>query len=652
MHDPNPQTIKIIEEFSEYLHEPAENSQSDSENFEENIPSTVVTNSPTTESSVTVDRTDVVTENTVTSHRKSVSFDLSDTEYKPVYDTFEKSRNIDADVFAPPPATRATDLTIKMHTHSANDGYEIPISQPVHQYSDKIHKKGILRSPNPSPATTLDRVVASSSHTDEHFNKNNEIERENPFRKEFFSEPEHVQLIETSEDSSVEQNVYEEIPHSSDPFLLKLKPVTSYGGDTQITAFLSNEKIHSDRQHRSKLPQKTVDINTVNSKQDQRPEMKKNTKIEFSPDAPLPPIPSPAIKDLRRTISLNRPTESPPPPPINFSTLPSADKLHYIESDSSIFEIIPAKFDMLPTTKRAEFYHENSPDNILVTEDTYRQIMLRENEMRNAIKCQQSDTTKSRIPVRQAPPPPPTPPLMQQQQQQEQYQQQPPVNLIRSVQQPVFISTNVPYHQQNSAITMLSPTQIFPQTQILPVQYSHLPMPQQPGYYRTFSPQPQIHLAYPSTSTGGGYTLSHPVPHSSYMVSDTTMFRAQIQQDVANTNDLNVPLMGHSLAFNQNLSAIPVTVDSTMSTAVFENVTNTQSINWNNNTLLNASDFEYRNQSHIAVVPAQNQMSTFLSNPSAQSEISPIRIPTSATQYSYPSPTTPTLLSFGKQSSV
>lgn len=514
------------------------------------------------------------------SHRKSVSFDLGDPEFRTIY--LEDDQQI---------------VTIKKsisHERLLNDNYEIPVETVKHQ------KKGILRSPSPmSNSSTLDRPplippapLPTNTTRREKIQPDNEIERENPFRKEFFAEEE-----EDKQEHSPDQNIYEEIdftrakfkdssdsegyesgrisgPGRESRFLNRDRARSTYDSDNSVMSpieehtnsrYYSNEHLIEEPEKRipikwpvykstgdlldhsrvrpplppkppSKLPVTLSYANVSykdvsNSNQSielvevierkipttettSRPE---SNKFEFDAYAPLPPLPSlppqsPRIKTFKRHPSTERPTESPPPPPVNLATLPSRNKMHRIDADPTIIGIVPTKFDILPTARRVEFVHENSPENILVTETTHREIMLHENKLRNSIRESQSvaaPSSKLNVPVRQAPPPPP------------------PAHRQQS-------TPSTPMTPQHVQSPMFMPSQIFPQSQILPVQFSHLPMPQQAGYFQTFQPPlpPPPPTAQPITTTtihhhhGGGYSVGgtgHSSPMPNYMVSDANM---------------------------------------------------------------------------------------------------------------------------------
>lgn len=630
-------------------------------------------------------RTDVVSTGTNTSsHRKSVSFDLGEFEYEPVPASVHGDDDYDEDddesIFK-----HSLDNTV-INT-ALNDGYEIPrCSPPTH--TEKSQKKGILRSSSPMSNSSM------SSYTRKDIQSEPEIDRENPFRKEFFGDSIR----------SVEYNIYEEIGASSRhkddssdserSVNSKIRPKSFYENavahqqpPTRIdNKFVSSENLSSDSEQ--KIPIKRPIFKSTGSLFGNRPankppvpprppnvkhadvvyneglktiqnEMEHGDLVEymqhnvetntitiiksdnmrtdmhaqeFNDDLPLPPITSPPPQGIRRNLSVDRPKDSPPPPPINLATMPSRNKLRSSDLiDPSIIEIVPAKYTETPTPKRVQFVNENSLNNILVTEDTLRDIMLQENDLRNAIS--QSHTESMNIPVRQAPPPPTN------QQQHHQQQQQQTLIMPSSTLNISSPTGSLQRYQQTMMTPVLSHNQIFPQSQILPVQYSHLPVPQQPGIFHTFqSPTSQLNYGYQSPSTMSQSNIG------GYMVSDNThVMGIQMQQGVTNISQSQqfVPNMGQTVNFNQNFPL--------QSGHQYVNVTNPNLINWNN-----TQQLEYYKQTQsVPYSLSNNSMNTTPSLLSPTYEISPIRItsPTSPNNSKSP-PNSPTLQSFGKQTSV
>ncbi|XP_053970119.1 uncharacterized protein LOC128871949 isoform X3 [Anastrepha ludens] len=262
-----------------------------------------------------------------------------------------------------------------------------------------------------------------------------------------------------------------------------------------------------------------------------------------TPTLPLtPPAGSIAKLPLRVKTprSPSRPRESPPPPPppINYATMPkptspSVQVRKNDEAEAYYMEVLPPlppppPADEVPPSQRrhSEFIHENSPDHILVTEDEHRTIMLNENEIRNQLRSisRKSQIPELGVPHEDAPPVPnyasikhsvnpfidssddnfdslPLPP--------------PPENLLSFAAQNPGCDSSSHCDSESSTINIvspissitspnanmqpkldnlssiaavqtdtpsnnpLSPTQIFPTAQILPVQYTSLPQPQQ-----------------------------------------------------------------------------------------------------------------------------------------------------------------------------
>ncbi|XP_050341503.1 microtubule-associated protein futsch isoform X6 [Bactrocera neohumeralis] len=132
-----------------------------------------------------------------------------------------------------------------------------------------------------------------------------------------------------------------------------------------------------------------------------------------TPTVPITPPPAGSSAKLPVRVktprSPSRPRESPPPPPVNYSTMPklASPTPHVKKSEETYYlEVLPPppplSDDEIPPSQRrhTEFIHENSPDHILVTEDEHRTIMLHENEVRNQLR---GASRKSQIPELGAP---------------------------------------------------------------------------------------------------------------------------------------------------------------------------------------------------------------------------------------------------------
>lgn len=451
------------------------------------------------------------------SHRKSVSFDLGDSDNP-------------ANEFAP----RSSSMERLL-----NDNYEVPLAESI----NKPHlRKGILRSPSPMLSSPLDRPPQTptpnlpSGRRDIVY-VDREIERDNPFRREFFNE-----------DDEPTQNIYEEIGFNREPKEcadnendrlyrnVMMAPPKKVGNTSSIQSSADSYRYHSNEAlldaNVKKIPikwpftkstgdlsvrpkegpplppkpkVKTAEIVYNQGLKTLRQEMEIGDLVElehnpvtntvsavpkppkvfdFNADTPLPPIPqSPSKVKIK-----SRPNESPPPPPVNLATLPSRNKMHRIEADPSIIGIVPnTKLCGLTSPRPVGLRPENSPDNILVSESTHRDILIHENQVRNNLMSEGNESPKINVPVRHAPPPP------------------------------------VPVKSPST------PSQVLPPPQILPVQYSHLPMPQHPGYfhappYSTNTSSPQTSFNYvPSQAASAAASLMlsppPPPPLANYLVS-------------------------------------------------------------------------------------------------------------------------------------
>ncbi|XP_046805854.1 uncharacterized protein LOC111674587 isoform X4 [Lucilia cuprina] len=233
------------------------------------------------------------------------------------------------------------------------------------------------------------------------------------------------------------------------------------------------------------------------------------------PNTPGPSTsPSPKLP-VRVNIprSPSRPKESPPPPPINFATMPKfppkmqPSLIPALHEESQYMEVLPPlpsvppliaapSIDEVPPSQRrpSDFIHENSPDNILVSEEEHRTILLQENELRNQLRRTSSKTQVPElgVPPELAPPVPGSQYSSSSSSTSFKYLQRLELSAHRV---PTTASTITPHHDP------LSPTKIFPTAQILPVQYASLPQPQHPSAAHVIPP------GQPIFTLGGGYVL-------------------------------------------------------------------------------------------------------------------------------------------------
>ncbi|XP_043863387.1 protein lap4 isoform X12 [Drosophila mojavensis] len=398
-------------------------------------------------------------------HRKSVSFDLSGDERSK--SDYERSRSRTPDRF-----TRAYDS--EQDTRS--------------KISSRMPRKGILRatSPSSSASSTLERrpdplppIVPTVARIREvespklqHVSRatspdppEGELDRENPFRQVHPSEDdEYTQIaraISMSPRSPRNQFFFGGARSNED--LLEQSP--SSGRSTPSTVISkSTENLTGTR---PKVPPPTLPkpqlkkadlVRNVALETFQATDVGQGDFAVFEHDASTNTIHQVPKLPVRLASKTPRPRESPPPPPVNFATMPKSPLPRLpspLVEESAYMEALP------PAQLRPhDFVHENSPDNILVTPEQHRDFLLRENEMRNQLRAP--------------------------------YEPAPPIPIAG-------ISGGDNGGNNNNYAPLLlgpaSPTEIFPTAQILPVQYASLPQPQQPNKLRlggaASQPQPQ-----------------------------------------------------------------------------------------------------------------------------------------------------------------
>ncbi|GAB0093092.1 protein lap4 [Sergentomyia squamirostris] len=455
--------------------------------------------------------------------RKSVSFDLSENSSEEAPETPVYHR----------PMTPKADNTRHIESDDNIFSYE---SDEVTK-SEKPKRRGILRSPSPqieSPRSTLERPTVnknlrrelSPDPRVEEEEEDRELERENPFRNE----------VLTAKRFSDKFKEYSKIPRGGDSGSDsedRNRPVSTYGYDHDYTwtfkhikkGFEDISQSNENLNRPSKIPMKKPTFFKSTSSLPERPlgkppippkppvsvkkaDLVKNDAYNrlsmehgdfvefqhdaetnaireiprpFSPDTALPPVPrnDPKKVPFKRIGSVDRPTERPPPPPP--------------KSPGVQFEVIPAKYDVLPTPKTPELIHENCPDNILVTEEIHRNFLLEENEIRNALQEEIDDANNNK-------------PL--------------PNPFLSDSDSDITAASGVEHPG-----SILSPNHIFPPPQILPVHYSQLPMPQQPGYYIPYS-APSVPQYLVSPQHGYGYPPAQPV----FAMPQTTWTHGYVHQ--------------------------------------------------------------------------------------------------------------------------
>lgn len=481
-------------------------------------------------------------------HRKSVSFDLSGDERSK--SDYERSRSRTPDRF-----TRAYDS--EQDTRS--------------KISSRMPRKGILRatSPSSSASSTLERrpdplppIVPTVARIREvespklqHVSRatspdppEGELDRENPFRQVHPSEDdEYTQIaraISMSPRSPRNQFFFGGARSNED--LLEQSP--SSGRSTPSTVISkSTENLTGTR---PKVPPPTLPkpqlkkadlVRNVALETFQATDVGQGDFAVFEHDASTNTIHQVPKLPVRLASKTPRPRESPPPPPVNFATMPKSPLPRLpspLVEESAYMEALP------PAQLRPhDFVHENSPDNILVTPEQHRDFLLRENEMRNQLRApyepappipiagisggdnggnnnnyavnypflDSSDTDIDSLPLPPPPPPPiptsmpspPTPtnadpPTMSAQH--SHHLHETPLIAVATNATSYFPIANANNNYLDAAPQPLllgpaSPTEIFPTAQILPVQYASLPQPQQPNKLRlggaASQPQPQ-----------------------------------------------------------------------------------------------------------------------------------------------------------------
>lgn len=528
-------------------------------------------------------------------HRKSVSFDLDAKEYTPVYMMEQEQVKVNKSKYSIEDRLRS----------SKNEYYRNPSYQSVYQsqenqerqrqgdiftypekyteynrmsdtgsYERQQQKRGILRSPSPMtdypilrsqqqshshhyyqspppppPLTTLSRkdVDVGEDMSDK------EIERDNPFRKEFLSK-EDLHRIDT-ENAAIYSNVikrnsaenarysrpqsvhdsYERPPSvltpreqiylsndnlldssASNPAGIKRIPIKI--GNLNTPMILRKPPLppakpqlpikHADLVRNEGLEmlepnqgfieyEHHADTNTITIARPAPPPPITPLSAEVFPDIPLPPVPpvqSPNRTRFGRNQSVERPTlPPPPPPPINklLSSNPPPPP------PQMKIEIVPAKFDVLPIARKPEYIHGSLGGSILVSEEMHRNILLQENEIRNSRNSGIYSSDRESITIT------------------DQY----------------FIPQNE-----------------YSPTKVLPVQYSQLPRPQQPGYYQKVPANTEkLIFNYPPQSAFTAYGRQQQ-PLGSYLVSDNN------NQNNETTATTNVNNNQQSSSTNKNRS--------------------------------------------------------------------------------------------------
>ncbi|XP_070073163.1 protein lap4 isoform X12 [Drosophila takahashii] len=466
-------------------------------------------------------------------HRKSVSFDLSGDERSK--SDYERSRSRTPDGY-----TRAYDS-----------------EQDTRGSRNRLPRKGILRATSPCstleksqpivPAVARIREVESpqlqrvSRATSP--DRPGELDRENPFRHPTAEDDEYTRIAKEVSRSprsprSTREHFFFGSSRSSEDLLEQSQSQSQSSGRSTPNTVISKstENLSTTTGTRPKVPPPTApkpQLKKANLVRNVALETFQNTDVGqgdftvFEHDAStntIHPVEAKLPVRLVTKTKPGRPRESPPPPPVNFATMPtrvpSTPSLKEMEAESIYMEALPPTPSQL---RPHEFLHENSPDNILVSPQEHREYLLRENELRNQLRAPYEpappvpiagggysvtnpfldnfDTDIDSLPL----PPPPTPPAHQSlnQQQNTRHLHEPPQfppPLTANASTSPSCSSNAATAATATATNRLmdspqrqllvagSPSQIFPTAQILPVQYASLPQPQQPNTLTLKSP--------------------------------------------------------------------------------------------------------------------------------------------------------------------
>lgn len=463
-------------------------------------------------------------------HRKSVSFDLSGDERSK--SDYERSRSRTPDRFG-----RAYDSEQDTRTSRMPRKGILRATSPCSSTSSTLERRPVEKAAPIVPAVARIREVESpkvqrvSRATSPE--RPGELERENPFRRDQaeVEDDEYTQIAKAisrsprSPRTARDQFFFSSSRSNED----LLEQSHSSGHSTPSTVISKSTENLSSGGARPKVPPPTLP----------KPQLKKadlvrNVALEtfqasdvghgdfavFEHDAStntIHEVPKLPVRVVNKSSA--RPRESPPPPPVNYATLPKSP-LPKLTPTSLLEESL--YMEALPPAQRRphDFVHENSPDNILVTPEQHRDFLLRENEMRNQLRApyepappipinskfavnnpflDSSDTDIDNLPLPPPPPirtpSPPTPPTTQTTPNIARHLHEPPpltavaTNASTSYSPTAAAATTkfVLEHQRSPPppppllLGTASPAQIFPTAQILPVQYASLPQPQQPN---------------------------------------------------------------------------------------------------------------------------------------------------------------------------
>jgi len=501
--------------------------------------------------------------------RKSVSFDLDVEEYTPAYnqgndedDDDEGGREIDEQNY--------------------DDVFDE--KSRIQQQHQPKRIKGILRSPSPNVYYQTAVTHSQANENIEDDDEDVEIEKENPFRKEYLSEDELNASSGNDEPTvSIPTNVTSESEHSDNQFTDISKILVNVS--TERTIFKSTGSLVTDKPKipppRPPKPQvKVAEVvkNEGLAKMSQQMEendflefvhdaqtntiqevVKTNIEDSFSPDSPLPPLPKApppplnTLHSLKRGISTDRPKESPPPPPTPKTPVPiitTPTTTIVSRNEAEIIEILPAKYEVFPQKQKPNLVCENSRSNVLVSEDEHREILLAENEIRNAMLYEYVDdknsSCNSEIFIQT--PFSPTNPFLDHGTMTSSastssfsYQSSPSILSPTSTLDKSTYSFNTqqytPVYRDIQRVSPILP----PPPQVLPVHYSQLPKPQHTGYTLI----PNIHYNNPQNVPS---TSIISIPQTSSIVSQQPPYVHQQQYLIQQSEGATTMSAGYGMS--------------------------------------------------------------------------------------------------------
>lgn len=453
----------------------------------------------------------------ISSHRKSVSFDLEVEEYTPDYTPID-------DPLIDPRLPKDDDEDV----FYGKSRYHHQQLQP-----EPKRIKGILRSPSPSvyyKGNVSSRVSLEEEYIED--DGDDEISKENPFRKAYLSQ-ERLEVssdglpAQTTEDFKSARRSFENLQvqaHSKIPIKKtifkstgslvdrpKIPPPRPPQPNVKVAEVVKNKGLYNMR---DQMEEEDF-MEFVHNAETNTIEEVKGHEL-FDPDDPLPPLPKcpPPPLNFKRANSFDRPKVSPPPPPA-----PKSPKFC-----EEILEILPATFDKFPIKQKPHYVNENSQSNILVTEEEHREILLTENELRNAMLTEYEEKTSNLGNIFNSTS---TNPFLDDAASSSfdssSFQSTPnvlsPVSTLDKSGSSSF-GQYIPTYQSSQHVQSINI--LPPPAQVLPVHYGQLPKPQQAGYYPLVPHQYPVLYNEPST---GFVTNTHPQTYiQQQSVSDSSPY--------------------------------------------------------------------------------------------------------------------------------